>query len=676
MLRAFVVLVLGAVHVSSAMSQEIVGIQVTPHQFSDQMRWRRPPNAALAAKTELFVKNTTSSDLILSSTQPPTFDGKSPSQLLSDGDWAWHATPSSWGVKQVTLPSESLTVFSINGKSAAWGIETKHQMLIRPTGDASRNSMEFSIEQPVSWLSTVTFLSVNVKANESDSVRPNKFVVHVVNDGERPLQLLSVRLWLPKAGSSHHVFHAAHDFGQLDCFPSDGVISAKSKGGFTVICEPLPLTYTVMEVRVKPQGGKTESLWTQLRIKREVFDISGGWVSSKIDGRSSLAIDDYLAILGRMHINTGQIQEVAGYTDNPDQYLKLPLKRFNRLWPLNRYDTDSMLPTIHAVEFLGEPQYGGGRPVAPQEVWEKLAPYQVSRLPTSLTLSEEHSWRYYAGLSDYPHYDAYRVTAPAADSWPAYDRWGGERIRWGAPLETIGVMTRSLRELSRPRPIAYWSQGAHNGWQSRRNPRRSSPTPDELRAQAWQGLANRVTSLYWFNLSLESLVAFPDLIEPITEVNREIRMLDEHFLNGDAYEYRRVDDGWDLSSIASANTVLMVANDLRYKADTAKREFVFATRDGKFEFKLPDWLAEPLHVFRIDAAGTHDVSHTTSDGSVELQDRVHVAGIYLATSDISLRRRIDTRHATLIDSEKSRSFDPANNPSDLARLKKHVTKDQ
>ena len=202
------------------------------------------------------------------------------------------------------------------------------------------------------------------------------------------------------------------------------------------------------------------------------------------------------------------------------------------MWPIERYDKDAMLPHIHAVEFLGEPQYGGGRPVPPQEVWEKLAPYRPSRLPTSLTLSEERTWRYYAGLSDYPHYDAYRITAPAADDWPQYDRWGGERLRWGAPLETIGEMTRSLRHLNRPRPVAYWSQGAHN-WRSRWR-ERGSPTPQELRAQAYQALGQRITSLYWFNLSLKSLTSFRDLIEPINQVNREVRVMDDLLLTGDA----------------------------------------------------------------------------------------------------------------------------------------------
>lgn len=77
-------------------------------------------------------------------------------------------------------------------------------------------------------------------------------------------------------------------------------------------------------------------------------------MASRIGGQSSPAIDHYVAVLKRMHTNTGQIQEVEGCTDNPDQYKKLSLRRFNRLWPLDRYDAGAMLPTIRAVEFWGE----------------------------------------------------------------------------------------------------------------------------------------------------------------------------------------------------------------------------------------------------------------------------------------------------------------------------------
>lgn len=75
-------------------------------------------------------------------------------------------------------------------------------------------------------------------------------------------------------------------------------------------------------------------------------------------------------------------------------------------------------------------------------------------------------------------------------------------------------MTRSLRELNRPRPIACWSQGAHHDWNGYGGRNRGSPTPDELRLQSYHALANRITSLYWFNLSVRSLVAFPDLSSP------------------------------------------------------------------------------------------------------------------------------------------------------------------
>jgi len=285
---------------------------------------------------------------------------------------------------------------------------------------------------------------------------------------------------------------------RIECFPSERVIPAKDRGGARVVTGKLPLTYEAIEVQLADPGGKPVTLWSHLRVKREVLDISGGRVGSKLGSSNTLQCEPYLRTLRRMHVNTGHIADAPGYTDQNARdglYTRYPLKYFNKLEPFSRYDTDAMLPRIHAVEFLGEPQYGGGRPVPPQEVWQKLTPYQCTRLPTTITHSEERIWRQYAGLSDFPHYDAYRVCAPSPDAWSKYERWDGQTIRWGAPLETIGDMTRSLRELNRPRPIAYWSQGAHNGWDSYGGRKRTSPTADELRAQAYHALASRITSL-------------------------------------------------------------------------------------------------------------------------------------------------------------------------------------
>ncbi len=64
-------------------------------------------------------------------------------------------------------------------------------------------------------------------------------------------------------------------------------------------------------------------------------------------------------------------------------------------------------------------------------------------------------------------------------------------------------------------------------------------------------LSSRITSLYWFNLSLKSLLKFPDTWEPIARIGREIRMLEPFLLAGDAYDFERRTnaDGtpdWDL----------------------------------------------------------------------------------------------------------------------------------
>jgi hypothetical protein len=267
------------------------------------------------------------------------------------------------------------------------------------------------------------------------------------------------------------------------------------------------------------------------------------------------------------------------------------------------------------------------------------------------------------------------VTAPSPDAWSRYDRWDGETIRWGAPLETIGDMTRSLRELNRPRPIAYWSQGAHHGWGRYGGRERTSPTPDELRQQAYHALASRITSLYWFNLSLGSLVSFPDLIEPMTRVGREIRMLDDYYLEGDAVSHERVlkDDrpDWDLGVVAGPRGALLFALDLAYQVDREARVFKFgAPRDCKFTFPLPAYLRSPVEVFRVDADRTTEAEYAVSDGSVTIHDQVSGVAIYVAARAPGERDRIEARRRALIAEEGALKFDPGRNGSDLEVLKK------
>jgi len=409
-------------------------------------------------------------------------------------------------------------------------------------------------------------------------------------------------------------------------------------------------------------------------LKQEHFAIGGGWVNSKLPSGQALHEEDYLRTLRRMHIDCGNLGLVPGYTDDPGRWDLCPLAIMSACRPFEEYDTDAVLPRIHAVEFLGEPQYGGGRPVPPAEVWRKLAPYRRTRMPTSLTHSEERIWRLYAGLSDHPHFDAYRVCAPAADTWRRYDRWGGTAIGWGSPLETIGDLTRSLRELNRPAPIAAWSQGAHQGWDSMAGRTRTSPTPDELVVQAWHALAARITSLYWFNLSVPSLVKFRDLIEPITRVDREALVLAPLMLEGAAGRYERLrrQDGtpdWDLSTICGPDAAILFAIDLDYRPDPERKVFVFGgPREAAWRFRLPGYLAGIRDVFRIDADGVRDVDWRQEAGAVVVDTQADRVAVLVATPDPALRERLEAARRALVAAELAAGFDPGNDDAHFARL--------
>lgn len=644
----------------------VEGTHIIPHIQSPEMQYRKPTDFSLGARVEVFLRNNSSKPVHLKPTLDIQLRGKSPNELLQLDEWAWHDFPSAWDDEGIKLQPDAITVWSWNGKRAPWGISTETDLTLNFPDREGTEKHKVKIEKPEVWLSAVTFLG------EPEDIQPRSLIFHIANDSSEALQVLNCRLWLPESNDTWRSLIAQPwNRDSMEIFPSDGWITPGDRGGAQVFTRSLPLTYCALEVKLADKSGNTKTLWAHQRIKREVFDIGGGWVAGQLGNKNSLQVEDYLRTLARMHINSGMHQQVGGYSDTP-LFDKYPLKYTNRLQPIEQYDTDEMLPRIHAVEFLGEPQYGGGRPVPPQEVWKSFTPYAKTRLPTSVTHSEERIWRFYAGLSDYPHYDAYRVNAPAADSWRSYDRWGGQRIRWGAPLETIGTMTRSLRELNRPRPIAYWSQGA-NSWGRYFGRKRNSPSPDELRAQAYHGLAARITSLYWFNLSLKSLVQFRDLIDPITEVSRQSLVLSELLIEGDAFEYCReeVDDkpAWDLSSVTGPLGGVLFAIDLGYKINQDKNEFEFEPKQGTFRFKLPAYISSPLEVFSLKGDSLIDVDFEIKSGHIIIKDEVHIAGIYLISPTKGLKQRLNKRLSQLLDHEKKQDFNPAQNDKDFQILR-------
>lgn len=658
---------------ASADELEVQGVHVVPHVQSAEMKYAKEPDFRLGARVEVFLRNKSAKTLTLPASTSIRVRDKTPEQLISDDQWAWHDLPSAWEGQALQLPPGAMTVWSWNGKRDDWGMGTQAELSIALPEAIGPNRMRVSIDKPSVWLSAVTFLG------SADVLQPDSLLIHLANASNESLRIDGCRLWLPDSNRTFRsLIPQPWIIGMQERFPSDGVIPARDRGGVRISTGPLPLTYAAIELRLLNSAGKPFSVWAHQRIKREAFDISGGWVhDTSGGGHKPLESEVVHRMLRRIHINTAHIGDMPGYTDQngPDGiYTRYPLKYFSHLTPPEKYDTDAILPRVHAVELLGEPQYGGGKPVPPQDCWKALSIFGPTRLPTSITHSEERVWRFYAGISDYPHYDAYRVTAPSADSWARYDRWNGRRILWGSPLETIGEMSRSLRELNRPRPVAYWSQGPHFDWEGYGGRKRGSPTPDELRLQAYHALSNRITSLYWFNLSLRSLATFPDLIEPMVRVGREIRMLEEYYLEGDATSHEPVvrdgEPDWDLDVVAGPRGGVLFALDLAYEADPDKREFVFGPpRDSVFRFPLPAYLHKPAEVFRVDADGTAPVPYTIQKGAIEIRDRASRVAIYVVSLQPGESQRLEARRQALIACEESFGFAPDRNPNDLAVLK-------
>ena len=658
---------------STAASQiELAGVTVTPHVGTPNVRFRRAPIAPLDTRVQLFVWNKVNPS---QAGQPfhlgrVLFDGKEAAECLKENLWSWHDSPSVWTDTEKVMPADALMVWTFN--SIGKQLDSTLRLQVGEDDGQHGQIFDIAVEKPGFWFTSVAFLG------PQENISPEQMIFYIRNETEQTLRIDDCRLFLPRNRQTWRWLYKRPWFGaKVRPFSDKGRITPGQLGGARVLTGPLEPGYGALEVRLSSENGEALSAWAYLRIKKETFDISGGWVNSSTPKGNTLTFVPFLKALRRMHINTGHIGDVGGYTDNdgPDGlYTLYPLKYFNRLQPIEKYDTDAMLPRIHAVEFLGEPQYRYGRnDKLPQQVWEAFLPYAGSRLTTTLTLSESQNWHLYAGVSDYPHYDAYRVTAPSPDTWSLYDRWEGQKIRWGSPLETIGEMTRSLRETSRPASIAYWSQGAHSGWDRYGGRDRTSPTPDELRMQAYHALSSRITSLYWFNLSLKSLVKFRDLIDEITRVGREIKILERFYLEGAAYRYKQIKrDGkpdWDLASIAAPDAALLFAHDLDYKAEPTEKIFLFGPpRPATFEFELPEYLREPRDVFRIDADGIHEIRYQSIDRGVRIEDRVTKVAVYLATTNPNLRKQLESRRQELIRFEQSFQLDPARSDADFKIL--------
>lgn len=641
---------------------DIVGISVIPHVYSHEMRWRRAPSEELGSLVRLFIAHREASEQPLE--LKLMFNGKNPSELLADGEWNWCDMPENRQETPYVLESGKLDVFTFNAGRASWGVGKTFKLTIEDGKTGISENLNIPIIPPGVQITYIACL-----ANDSNTIYPDMLVIHIANNTGESFQIKRVRIYKSELRGMQEI--AATD--TFEAFAENGLIPANDRSGVRVHVGELPLTHGVVEVVVEHPSGEESSMWAYLRFKRDQFDIGAGWLGVKSSpGVVPLTKESFLKLLKRMHINLAHIEKVRGYTDSSNEdglYTRYPLRMMSGFADTERYNADEWVAKIHGVDALGEPQMGK----SPEESYETLRKYDSARYPTTVTLSEESGFRYYAGLSDYPHFDAYRVAAPAADYWWLYDRWKDGRLLWGAPLETIGEMTRSLRSLSRPIPIAIWSQGAHYNWQGSYSRRRATPTPDEILMQAYQGLANGVTGLYWYSLESWSLLKYRDVIDITTRVGREIRLLEGLYLTGDAYLHERVSvDGkpdLDLSSVIAQNTALLFALDLDYEPDRRDEVFRFSgPRDIEVSYALPGYLRAIVDVFRINGDGIYEVKWSATSDGVRVEDTLDRVAVYVATTRQETRDQLGERLNELLAAEAAVGFDPASNEADFATL--------
>lgn len=626
----------------------IIGLNKVDHKIEPSLKYKFQHSNDLSARYQIFIKNISQQPINVENIKKIYINGRSPDEWHNCKIFSWYRFPYQHSNFPEEIPANSLMIWEFNGRNNKW--------LQSSNIHFRSNAIDTTIKDD----NQLIYISNIVFTGPEKLLHPDLVTIHIFNDSKQDYRVSDIIFWQPSQNASWHFLYPVDSVTEFKTIPNDKRIMSGEKSILQINSKKFMLGYIAIQVRLSNSSGGVKEIWAYVKIKKESFDISSGWSNNLIDGKPAFLNEEFLKILKYLHVNTAHYNGQPGYSDNDQLFSRYPIKYFGSIVPWENFDKDSLLHRIHAIEILGEPQYGGGNPVDPQQVNMELIKFAPSRIPTTLTHSEERIWRFYSGLSDYPHYDAYRVSSPSADKWRNYDRWNGKKISWGAPLETIGTMTRSLKYLNRPAPVAYWSQGPHSGWQVYGGRKRTSPTASELRVQAYHALSTGITSLYWFNLSHTALIKYPDLIEPMKRIGREILLLDSFYIHGTQWIYEQQFETnkpiWDLSTFVAPQGVILFALDLDYSINSGLKTFTFTSKKkANLKFKLPKWVDTQWELFCLSEDGLTQIGYELiSDNSILINDEITEVGVYvLLPSSGSGGRFLKQKWQKLIDEERN-----------------------
>lgn len=695
---------------------EIMAVTVTPHVHISQDFYKAydtfdEQDGALVQvilkntgtnplNMELLFNGTHPSDpkLIQSSGEPKYNNSSNIGNPSSIPEWTWCEMPGqkAYPGKSYILGAGKTDVFTYNSYRSKWGAGYSFMMNVSDIANHVEDSVLISCD-----LNSVSFESVSFLAQDT-AIYPDSIVVHLKNNSDSDCKIESLKLYGPatdlKTDSTNGLL-MLKQVADLNTFNEGGFLGSKDWSGFTALTGKLPLARGLVEVVLTIQG-ESSSIWAPVMLKRDYFDIGSGWLDAVPDNGMDfikdvpLKCESFLKTLQRMHItaihNNNVYNFIPGNVSTKYQFRHI-LNEFASIYNNPQiYNIDDYIRKTAHIACLGEPNWDKtgmeSFNITRRYMLSNTFPKDEWHRPTGIDNSMPQRFRYYAGITDLPDFDNYRITAPSDDRWRSYSqRWGGVEIRWGAPLETIGDITRVLHAVSKPKPIAAWSQNVHyNWWGDFNSLRRPSPTPDEIYFQAYEALSNGVKSLYWYSLEASSILLFRDAINTTTKIGREIKLLEPLYLSGVPYYHERKNlegnkfkPDADVNVIAAPESALIYILDLTYYPNTDKGINQFRFRGKKsvvnYRVPLPSYLKDVKVIKRIDAEGVYDVQWTKTDSGITiLQDSIDKVGIYLATKNEKEISEILTRKESLKKYEENIGFNPGSSDTDFKILKSEM----
>ncbi len=661
---------------------EILAVNVLPHTKSGNIEYNitdsNSTNDKIGAVIHVYLKNKTGEDIY----PQVTLGGKSVCEYLDSypQQISWASTPDTRASRKYDkelsnefehfipatthIPSGAVDCYSFNitdGSLIYDGIS------LEITANGKSGSMTLYADYQY-----VSIDRIQWSSSYNDKCYPDTFEYCLNNRSSQEANVNYIKVY---DGTEAYYLHYWNESVTENI--ADGLIRVKAKDvgfGKCTLSSPVIFREHLLEFNIT-NGNKTYSLIYKFKPFIYNFDISVGWAGDDIEKES------YIKAISSMHFNTVIGAYGSSYYHRDEAFRKqYPIKIFgyiesapvsDKMTVENGIITFYDIDDIHAALPFGEPQLNDseGRQ-QPMRVYNKLLIYRNSPYATNITLTHEPAFYRFAGLSDFCHYDAYRVVAPFSDAWYKYTSYAPQKkytIYWGAPLETTGDYMRSLAAMNRPNPVAAWTQGA-NTWDTfprftKQVEYMNSPNPYELRVQAYLNVANGASSLYWFNIDGEDLLYYKETCLEMRDINREFSVVNDHLAKQIPYWYER-EDNIDLNVNIGSDYAVLFATDLNYKISDGQYKYTGKNKERTLEFEIPEYLTDYTELVEITKDGVSLIDSTYSDNKVIINDNVKMTAMYVLGYD-GLYEKLKNNYSEVTAKE---TFNIYNNDSQYDEL--------